>query len=336
MIAAHLPLASAASLAFSCRFMRYILGQGYWLDLREPGRKAEKLEFLRLLDFSLPLHVICVDCAVYHRRYRFGRAETVQYPAFEWHGPYCLTNKATVRFSPHVRIAWWQVQLAMRAHRLSPRHGTKLKALSLDHGAPSEWKQTTTRAAVVDGHLLIRVRTILPIREGPSFMQKLEKELVHRVPSCVHYPTPSWLSRVCLRAVRQIPRDKKQRAHHAPYASCHQCSDCLCVYSVELQLGGRYPDSVGVSWVNKRRHLLVVSLWADFGAWESTASREWQALTGQKNMPSSSGCSESVQTQFENAAGSPIPRAYYLTKSTAAGELVLEVAHPDAETGVAY
>jgi len=281
--------------------MEYTLGDQSWVELRKPPRQAERMEFLRGLDYSLPLHLLCSDCVIFHRRLR-GEGETLEsYIIWKFGGKDCATNKSYVGQYTCVELPWWLVHLVMRSHRLTPDHGISPEALSIERIVGE--RGHTSKALITEGRLLFRARLVQSVLPGLRTVRDLSKGLHHILPVCVHSNyKKEWLSEACVEAIRNIPHDKKKRALHKYRSPLYRCTKCPSECSFELKPAGQYSESA-TRFFDKRQHALVVSLWIDVGEGRSAESGEWRALTGRTKAPFDYGSLESIRTRFERELG---------------------------------
>ena len=151
-----------ASLAFTCKAFRHLLGFEPWNVLNHPDNHVHKLSFLLHMDRHLPDHLLCVVCGTYHVRTQPGKESlkphNVLNPLFN-----CPNASNAARRMPRIRITFARtlpftfVQLALRAHHHSPDHGITTGSLSRRYKDREGTWSHLTRYAVVKGHLLMRV-----------------------------------------------------------------------------------------------------------------------------------------------------------------------------------
>jgi hypothetical protein len=179
LIGDHLCLADAASLAFATKTLRERMNaEMVWKQLLVGSNRRERLDFLIRLDKTLPLHLLCSQCATYHPRTQVSR-ET--YKADFVNNPLFVCPKVKESWLPRSKLTYRKelpfafIQLATRQRNYGALYG--IPASSLDRRwrcSESGWTHAS-RFVVVKGHLLMR---IVSQRIAPPNMMDTERRLL--------------------------------------------------------------------------------------------------------------------------------------------------------------
>ncbi|MCJ1247643.1 hypothetical protein MMC30_004858 [Trapelia coarctata] len=150
-----LPLPSQTCLTMTCKKMTNILGNESWLALRSKAKRDDdRKQYLQLMSQEHPSLLPCFYCMDLHRR------ETLlKYNACS-RGAGCTDVFRTKR-----PFHYAHVQLVMRAHHISPRHGLSLDQLpspfdawTLHRREPGQLGiQTSSVFKIVGGRLLLKL-----------------------------------------------------------------------------------------------------------------------------------------------------------------------------------
>jgi hypothetical protein len=307
LIASYLDLADRASLAMACNLTFAKLSRDAFSAFRPLESKQEKLKFLSRLDMSLPFHLLCFHCGIYHKRVQAGnetlKANFVTHPVF-----ICPLVRTTVL--PRTRLAHGRelpyvfVQLAVRAARFGPHYGISVGSLERRWRDPeSDWTHQT-RYYVHKGHLLLRVRSQVWARSGltPSEMRQLLFERYEYTPYfsvCKHWRDGE-LTPVCKCVLSHVPGPPPRAIQkiksasstalrpppmHSATSSTRQCSfcaparrcpECPSEYVVKLIRAEDKYDSV-----ERFKFMLIVIRWCDLGDGSGPlSSTEWASING--------------------------------------------------------
>ena len=125
LIADDLPNSSEACLILTCKRFYFILGNRSWLNLKKKGRTdPERKACLELMTRDYPSLYPCSACGLSHR----WKNHDVRWSAREC----CWQALCMYQYRGPYQIFFHHVQLAMRAHRISPQHGLSLAGLHSD------------------------------------------------------------------------------------------------------------------------------------------------------------------------------------------------------------
>lgn len=305
-IVAFLPVADAASLAFSTSKFRSLVGDSAWQELSLPSNRQSKLDFLLLIDSSLPEHVLCCSCVVFHRRTSPGdeRLRPLQVINRVYDCPLLLTTAGApprARLTPGYALSFSLVQLAQRARSYSPAHGIPLGALNKRYACleVSTWQHNLAFHFHKD-HLLFRLTS--SIFASPDLPPSAQRNLLYSREDYTPYFSvcPHWrdgvLMDVCKCVLSHIPvpaRSITQQLRERPgfstalaktsgivslCAFCRllrRCPCCPTEYLVEAKLVEDRSDKLA-----RFKHAIVVTRWSDLGDGRRIDGPEWSALTG--------------------------------------------------------
>jgi len=314
-ITSHLPLgiwelildylspADAASLAFSSKPLRRLLGPEPWNALNLPENFQFKIDFLIPMDQYLPNHLLCFLCASYHYRTELGH-ETLK-PALV-HNPIFNCPKALdlpfprTRITPRRNLPFSFAQLVMRAHNYGPQYGIPLDSLA------RRWKEDhwshQSQYAIIKGHLFMRVISSAFASGGltPSEQRLLLYSRDDYSPyfsACAHW-RDGLLMDLCKCALGHIPAPRDlgglhavsvkidDRLHKRVYdpdslvTLCEECRpmrrcpECPSEYLIELK-------KMEERATNSFKRAIMVTRWCDLGDGTSPASSEWAACNGE-------------------------------------------------------
>ncbi|KAK5054077.1 hypothetical protein LTR69_009039 [Exophiala sideris] len=307
----ELPLADAASLAFSCKSFRDLIGTSVWRDLNDESNFASKTDLLRRLDEGLPGYLLCFACNIYHVRTQKGqetlRPTNVANPLFNCPHAFNPEKKISrTRLTVGRTLPYSFVQLVLRARKFSPAHGIPIDSMSRRYkDRDGEWSHQT-RFAVVDGHLLVRIISsafaapALP----PAGLRKLlyshDDRFNPYFSVCSHWRDGELMPAVKC-ALSHIPHRRevggvvgvaeKVKYHLHPQnplitlcSECRpmrRCPECPSEYLIEVRMQEDKSDP------NKLfKYAIVVTRWADLGDGSSPDSPEWAAINGQAEFDS--------------------------------------------------
>ncbi|CAG8953916.1 hypothetical protein HYFRA_00010877 [Hymenoscyphus fraxineus] len=303
----YLGMSDLAAFAFCCKTFRGRLGREVWPILNEPENRDEKLQFLVKLDSSLPNHLLCSLCAIYHRRIRIGdeklKATHVINPIFNC--PYA--NEPTelpirARLVPGHRLPFTFVQLALRALNYGPQYGIPYSKLDRRlKDKESDWTHQI-RYYHHKGHLLLRAtsktfaapgltlsgqRHLLYSREDytPYFSvcTHWQNGLLMDLCKCAlsHIPIPVDPITSQLKRGPQITLSRPAKAIVTLCGKCRpmrRCPSCPTEYLIEIRLD---EDRSEPNPVARFKQTIVVTRWSDLGDGTTPmGSREWMAING--------------------------------------------------------
>lgn len=331
-------LSGAASLAFSCKTLRYKLGARPWDDLNAPENKLEKINFLLAFDDHYQHHLLCFLCAIYHPRKEPGKekliAQHVSRPVFDCPNARHLPLPR-MRLTHGRELPFAFVQLVMRAYRHSPDHGLGVNDLARRWDCKdSDWSHRT-RFMVYEGHLLMRTTSTTYARKRlqPSEQRLLLYSRSDYAPYfsvCEHWHNGDLL-KLCKCALSHVPEEgrgvwsqlrdrpritmEKTKTNYFPKLcdECkplRRCPECPSEYLLELRFMEDKKDRI-----TPFKHALVVSRWSDLGDGRSPSSPEWASCVGKADYDSFAKVSNSTLcSTFENAMsnGAPGQRALSL------------------------
>ncbi|RFU25466.1 hypothetical protein B7463_g10869, partial [Scytalidium lignicola] len=300
-IASHLTLSEIASLAFSSKLFLRILGPGSWLALGLPENRNEKLGFLLLLDSSLPYHLLCFQCAIYHPRIRPGweqmKAAHLLDPVYK-----CPHDPPSIRLSTGNILPFPFLQLAVRAARFSPSHGLPMSELSRRWTTrDSNWSHSS-RCLIIKNHILLRVISTcfaeagLPVSAQRHLLYSPQDNYAPYFSVCAHWRDGE-LMNSCKCALGHIPAAPQgivQQLKKGPSiqpslprtnaiislcSKCRpirRCPECPTEYLIELKLTEDKNDSM-----NRFKQSIVVTRWSDLGVGFTPMAPEWMACNGE-------------------------------------------------------
>ena len=303
--------ADAASLAFSCKAFRDLLGPDPWKALDYPDNQHHKIKFLAHMDRHLPGHLFCFTCATFHLRTQCGQESlkptNIRNPLFDCpniSGPKPKVFRTRLTFGRTIPFSF--VQLAMRAHQYSPGHGIPTESLNRRYkDRDSAWLHQT-RYVIVKGHLLVRVisTTFAPPGLPPAGERHLlysREDFVPYFSVCAHWRDGVLMPSVKC-ALRHIPipitgsgiqrvgREVNKRIHRPENpivtlcSECRpmrRCPECPTEYLIELKMAEDKTDPV-----NLFKQALVLTRWSDLGDGSSPWSPEWAACNGEAEFDS--------------------------------------------------
>jgi hypothetical protein len=297
--------ADAASLAFSCKAFRELVGLEAWTSLNDPDSQDHKIDFLTRMDKHLPSHLFCFACATYHVRTQPGKESlkptNIRNPLYD-----CPNSSIPNKRIPRTRLTFGRtlpftfVQLALRAHHYSPDHGIKTESLNRRYSdRDSKWSHQTVYA-IINGHLLLRVVSTcfappgLP-PAGERHLLYSREDYVPYFSVCAHWRDGELMPSVKC-ALRHIPKpiegsglkrvgDEVKYRLHRPNPiitlcpECRpmrRCPECPTEYLIELKMAEDRNDPVNIF-----KQALVVTRWSDLGDGSCPWSAEWAACNGE-------------------------------------------------------
>lgn len=303
MILDYLTVTDAASVAFSSKTLRRLVGTDAWEALKRPEHHQAKVDFLLHMDSYLPNHLLCFPCAVYHLRTQRGEERLKPYqvlnPIFNCPLAFTKLQPPSTRLTPRRILPFPFLQLALRAHHYTPAHGIKLESLS------RRWKEETwshsTRYTVHDNHLLLRVTSTCFATHSlpPSALRLLlysREDYTPYFSVCAHWRN-GLLMDLCKCALGHIPvpphegglkgigikvHDRMKGTAFDPNAIVTLCSKCRYMrrcpqcpteYLIEIRLA---EDKVERSF----KQAIVVTRWSDLGTEKKPWEAEWAACNG--------------------------------------------------------
>ncbi|KAH8891174.1 hypothetical protein GQ53DRAFT_151261 [Thozetella sp. PMI_491] len=305
-IGSYLDLADRSSLAMACKLTLSKFADDTFAALSLPENKENKLRFLHNLDVTLPFHLLCFHCGVYHVRIQPGnenlRAAFVNHPVF-------ICPLVRTKVLPRTRLAHGRelpyvfVQLALRAARFGLHYGISLDTLGSRWQDPKSGWSHQTRYHIHQGHLLLRVRSQVWARPGltPSEMRLLlfdRDEYTPYFSVCKHWRDGD-LTRVSKCVLSHVPGPppsavgKGKNAASAalnrgqiyPSLSARQCNVCMPArrcpecpseYLLKLIRAEDKQDST-----ERFKFSLVAIRWCDLGDGSGpAASPEWASIHG--------------------------------------------------------
>ncbi|KIW66934.1 hypothetical protein PV04_06216 [Phialophora macrospora] len=297
-----------ASLAFSCKPFRDLLGTEIWTDLNTAENRDAKTEFLGRLDEHLPDHLLCFPCGIYHVRSQKGqemlRPTNVSNPVFNCPNVYNIENKVSRhRITVGRGLPFPFVQLVLRAQKYSQEHGIPIDSMSRRYkDRDGEWTHQT-RYAAVNGHLLVRV--ISSAFATPALPPAGLRKLLYSPGDnynpyfsvCSHWRDGNLMPAVKC-ALSHIPKPpegggiagttaKVQYHFHRPHpiitlcSECRpmrRCPECPTEYLIEMRV---QEDRSDPDPRKMFKHAIVVTRWSDLGDGSSPKSPEWAACNGE-------------------------------------------------------
>jgi hypothetical protein len=302
--------ADAASLAFSCKAFRDLLGPEAWNAVNHSDNQEDKIDFLVRMDRHHPRHLFCFTCATYHVRIQHGQESlkptNIRNPLYN-----CPNSSIPNKRIPRTRLTFGRtlpftfVQLALRAHHYSPDHGVKTESLNRRYQDRDGTWSHQTRYAIVNGHLLLRVVSTcfappgLP-PAGERHLLYSREDFVPYFSVCAHWRDGELMPSVKC-ALRHIPKpiegsglrrvgDEVKYRLHRPNPIITLCSDCRPMrrcpecpteYLIELKMAEDRSDPVNIF-----KQALVVTRWSDLGDGSSPWSPEWAACNGEAEFDS--------------------------------------------------
>ena len=328
-IAAYLTPSETASLAFSCKTLHYLLGYGPWIALNSPENRQYKLEFLLHMDRSLPDHLLCFPCAIYHARIQKGQERLK--PAHVINPLVSCPSTvipARLRLTMGHTLPFTFVQLALRTRRYGQEYGIPADSLSRRYkDRDSEWLHQT-RYYAHKGHLLLRATSQIFASyglpdSGKRHLLYSREDYTPYFSVCAHWRDGE-LMNICKCALDHIPKARESvvQQFHAGYAikqssrhntpivtlcrNCRpmrRCPQCPTEYLVELKLAEDKDDSI-----NRFKQAIVVTRWSDLGDGSTPLSAEWAACNGQADFDSFAAIGKrTISGVFESQNGVTVP-----------------------------
>ena len=294
-----------ASVAFTCKAFRHLLGFEPWSVLNHEDNHVHKLSFLLHMDRHLPNHLLCVVCGTYHVRTQPGKESlkpaNVLNPLFN-----CPNASNTARRMPRMRITFGRtlpftfVQLALRAHHHSPDHGITTDSLSRRYKDREGTWSHLTRYTIIKGHLLMRVISTCFARPNlpPAGLRNLlydRQEFVPYFSVCSHWRDGDLMPSVKC-ALGHIPKPVEGSGVNRIKDNVHvylhptnpivtlcedcqpmrRCPECPTEYLIQIKMMEDKSDPAILF-----KQALVVTRWSDLGDGSSPWSPEWAAINGE-------------------------------------------------------
>lgn len=309
-IASYLNPAEAASLAISSITLYRRLGPRYLKALAAPQNFEYKVDFLIRIDRSVPHHLLCFPCGLYHRRTQEGKERLkpthVINPLFNCPEAMNALNPQRRHRITHARtIPFSFVQLVMRAHRFGPEYGIPVEEMGR-RWQRDNWSHIS-RFHVHQGRLLMRVtsqafaapgmtpsaqRMLLFSREDywPYFSACAHWRDGELMPACKcalgHIPIPRDTGG--LQGVEHRVKDRWAGRRFDPNAlttlcgfcrPMRRCPECPSEYLIEVKLCEDKSDARGIVF----KQALVVTRWTDLGDGTTPNGIEWAAINGERD-----------------------------------------------------
>jgi hypothetical protein len=303
-IASYLNPAEAASLAIASITLYRRLGPKHFMRLDHPSNLTYKLTFLSGIDNTLPHHLLCIPCAIYHRRTQEGteriKPSHVLNPLFNCPNARNVGNPPPRHRITHGRLLPFTfVQLTMRNHRHGPRYGLTPDTLGR-RWQRDDWSHAS-RFHIHDGRLLMRVTSQTFAAPGltPSAMRMLlysREDYWPYFSACAHWRDGE-LMPACKCALDHIPKVRQtgglQGLEHrvkdriagqifdpnALTTLCgfcrpmRRCPECPTEYLIEVKLCEDRTDG-------RFKQAIVVTRWTDLGDGTTPGGIEWGAING--------------------------------------------------------
>ncbi|KAJ5108191.1 hypothetical protein N7456_004866 [Penicillium angulare] len=307
-IASFLNPCDAACLAISTITLYRRLGPRYFLTLEAPKNAQHRLDFLVTIDQTLPHHLLCFPCGIYHRRTSEG-SERLK-PAHIIN-PLFVCPEATNSLNPPPRhrithgrsLPFAFVQLILRAHRFGSSYGIPVDSMGR-RWTRDGWSHTT-RYLIHDGRLLMRV--VSQTFAEPDLPRSSQRILLHSredywpyFSACAHWRDGE-LMPACRCALDHVPsrrssgglqdlehkvKDKWSGKRFDPNAltslcgfckPMRRCPECPSEYLLEVKLSEDRTDMRGGVVF---RQAIVVTRWTDLGDGTSPTGIEWASVNG--------------------------------------------------------
>ncbi|KAH8820618.1 hypothetical protein F5884DRAFT_764681 [Xylogone sp. PMI_703] len=301
-IASYLTLPEISSLAFSSKPFHQMLGITSWLSLSLPEHRQEKLDFLILLDSTLPNHLLCFQCAIYHPRTNPGleqlKATHLLDPVYK-----CPHDPPSMRLTTGNILPFPFIQLAIRATRFTPSHGLPLSSLSRRWTTrDSNWSHTS-RYLLIKNHVFLRVvsssfaEANLPPSAQRHLLYSPQDNYAPYFSVCAHWRDGE-LMNSCKCALSHIPAQPQgivQQLKKGPSiqtslprssaivslcGKCRpirRCPECPTEYMIEIKRTEDRNDPM-----NRFKQSIVVTRWSDLGDGVSPLAKEWRACNGEE------------------------------------------------------
>ncbi|KAF1986302.1 hypothetical protein K402DRAFT_446535 [Aulographum hederae CBS 113979] len=316
----------AASLVMANKIFLNKLGKEPLETLNEPDNFQHKTLLLSHYDYLYPLHLLCPQCAIFHRRTRRGdekwKAEYTLNPLFN-----CPKTRDTVL--PRTRVVHGRylpfhfAQLVLRARKFGDPYGIPIDRLSRRiNCADSKWNHTL-RFHIFKGHLLMR--SVSSCIADPNLTATAERMLLydrmHFTPYfsvCAHWRDGDLmkLTKCALSHIPRPPQSVRAQLKQGPKVSLaamnpnfivrgceqcrpmHRCPECPSEYLIEVRMvEDKSPDAHF-----RFRHAIVVTRWADLGDGKSPYREEWAACNDE--LPEGE---RTVCGIFEAGVGNEVP-----------------------------
>ena len=329
-IAAFASVADFASLAFSCKTLRSVLGSEPWQLLDDEANRQARIDFLVRMDRYLPDHLFCFPCATYHLRIHKGRerlrASTT--PDFLLNCPNrfnVLCPPPRIRLTPRQKLPFSFVQLALRAHRYGPDFGIPCQSLECrwtDRG--NDWSHQS-RYVIYKDRLYLRVISSCWASPGLTLSEKRSllfsrEDYTPYFSVCGHWQNGE-LMRLCKCALNHIPVPPSREGfnplyakitrQHTPSAIINLCGECRPIrrcpqcpteYMIEIKLAEDKSDLV-----KPFKHKISLTRWSDLGNGKTPLSREWAACCGETESDNFPIGRRAISTTFEAQFSDTVP-----------------------------
>lgn len=290
LIASFLPLSSKASLCFASRQFAHVLGTQCWRMLHE--NNEERRTFLKFLDYQLPMHILCFDCNIFHKKAAFKRCNEPR----NYNGGLITLRLghgvASLRFS--------EVQLAMRAERFGSEYGEPFPSLEVivtrRNITPATGYTYNFETAAVEGRLLFRLETT----KRTSFADVAEvPDLRWSLGVCDHYcneiaqlwRSASFSASTCSNNDGVLHDER----HRHRCMVLHRCGTCTSEYTLRIKSA------------NPSGFVLQLTRWSDVGDGIDPRSDVWQAAMCDSKNPAVGALVwkglSSVRHRFESSNG---------------------------------
>ncbi|KAG9236463.1 hypothetical protein BJ875DRAFT_456522 [Amylocarpus encephaloides] len=335
-LVAHLVLSSTATLAFSCQVLRNRLKKDAWSILNLSVNHDQKIEFLVTLDSSLPDHLLCYQCAIYHRRTKKGeeklKAANILNPLFNcpWaNEPTEIPLKSWL--VPGHKLPFSFVQLTLRHERYGSQYGIPVRDLDRRwKNVNSGWSQQI-RYYYHNNHLLMRSvsKSFASAGLPPSGLRHLLYSANHDYfpyfSVCSHWRDGE-LMNLCKCALGHIPMPREtitqqlQKGkmisrgllHSNPIVTLcskcrpmRRCPECPSEYLIEIKFEENRTDP---NPVTRFKQAISVTRWSDLGDGSTPLSLEWAACNGRAEYDSFAHIGKrAISGTFESQSGVTMP-----------------------------
>lgn len=301
-----LDMSDNASLAFSCKPFRDLIGVDTWKALANQDNLVPKKEFLMRLDETLPSHILCFQCVKYHLRTQKGkemlRPANVSNPIFDCPKAHSLDNKMSrARITVGRTLPFPFTQLAVRAHRYTPEYGIPLTNLARRwKDRDGEWTHTT-QYTIVNNHLLLRVvswafaTADLPAAGLRKLFYAHADNFTPYFSVCAHWrdgnlmpsvkcamshlykaPEGSGVAGMASKVNYRLHRPNPVITLCADCKPMRRCPTCPSEYLIEMRMQEDKTDPTQLF-----KHAIVVTRWSDLGDASSPQNPEWASVIGE-------------------------------------------------------
>ncbi|KAH6614252.1 hypothetical protein C7974DRAFT_428652 [Boeremia exigua] len=280
-------------------------------DVGKQWRARRACFLYETFDKETPSSLICYDCGIFHPRILSGKQDLPTYPVHckastrpETRGDFLRHRTAfsVVRICC-ISVPWLQVHQTARALRHGPKYGAVTLNYHRAHrngvGMRCFW-QAASKALLVDDRLLVRAQYFLPIGtviestpgsrlvdEGAEFMcpharsrflyssQRANDVMEACRLFCRAHATASSSS-----SNGTLDNSETSKLHGFVH-SRHRCPHCPTEWVVEILPRASFAGAhmMGRLVGRRRKYVLCLSQYLDFGACNAPNEREWRALS---------------------------------------------------------